>query len=133
MAAIALAVERQLRLTLLRPFHVFGEGEHPNRFWPSLRLAALAGADYPMTGGRQVRDFTPVEAVAQAFLQAVGETPLRGRPEIRNLGTGQPQALGEFADLWWRQWGAKGRLRVGELPYRPNEVMRYVPKLCPLG
>ena len=35
MAALGLAVDRKLSLSVLRPFHVFGEGEEETRFWPA--------------------------------------------------------------------------------------------------
>ncbi len=68
-AALALAVEHQLRLVVARPFHVYGKVEAPGRFWPSLVAAAKAGEDLPMTRGEQIRDFQPVEQTAnQLFL-----------------------------------------------------------------
>jgi len=130
MAAVALAVEQQVELVLLRPFHVFGEGEASQRFWPSLRKAALAGEDFPMTVGEQIRDFIPVEKVADAFVSALARTDLRaGEPKIKNVGTGKPQTLRAFARHWWKQWGAQGKLKIGDVPYRVNEIMRYVPQI----
>ena len=127
-AAIGFAAEKCVRLTILRPFQVFGEGEQATRLWPSLRRAALAGEDFPMTLGEQIRDFILVEQVAAAFLQTLTRTDLGpGEPIIENIGTGNPQTLRAFAEHWWRVWEAKGRLLPGTLPYRENEVMRYVP------
>lgn len=129
--ALAFAVEKQIELIVLRPFHVFGEGQHESNFWPSLRKAALAGEDFPMTAGEQMRDFIPVEAVANVFAGALSRTDLRpGEPKIENVGTGKPQTLRGFAEFWWKQWNAKGKLEIGALPYRPNEVMRYVPQMA---
>lgn len=55
-------------------FHVYGEREAETRFWPSLRRAALAGEDFPMTKGEQIRDFMPVETLARTFLDRVSMT-----------------------------------------------------------
>ena len=129
MIALALAQQHRLQLSILRPFHAFGEGESEQRLWPSLKSAALAGLDFPMTLGEQVRDFVPVEAVADAFLQALSSPPTAGQPEILNIGSGLPLTVREFSELWWRRWNAKGRLLIGEQSYRPNEVMRYVPQV----
>jgi UDP-glucose 4-epimerase len=127
-AALGLAVELKLELAILRPFHVFGDGEAPSRFWPSLRTAALAGRDFEMTAGEQIRDFQPVQEAAEAFLRAAVDLPLQpGRPLVRNLGTGRPQTLADFASVWWKNFGASGRLLLGCVPYRRDEVMRYVP------
>jgi nucleoside-diphosphate-sugar epimerase len=124
----AFAHENKICLLNLRIFQVFGEGELESRLWPSLRRAALAGQNYPMTLGEQVRDFIPVEQVAAAFVRALDRSDLEpGQPKLENLGTGQPQSLRTFAEHWWKVWNAKGKLLPGALPYRNNEVMRYVP------
>jgi nucleoside-diphosphate-sugar epimerase len=128
-AALAFAVERGLRFSLLRPFQVFGEGELATRFWPALRAAALAGKDFPMTAGEQVRDFVPVEQVAARFLAELADPPPAGEPRVANVGTGRPQTLRAFAEEWWGRFGATGRLLPGAVPYRANEVMRYVPEI----
>lgn len=130
MAAIALSQHESVECIVLRPFHVFGQGEGADRLWPSMRAAALSGADYPMTLGEQVRDFIPVANVAATFLDVCVNRPLApGRPEIHNVGTGHQMTLLAFATYWWKHWGATGRLLPGALPYRAGEVMRYVPEL----
>ena len=115
-----------------RIFQVFGEGEQESRLWPSLRAAALAGRDYPMTPGEQVRDFTPVELVASHFADELERpAPPFGDPVIRHVAAGNPCTTKGFAEYWWRKWGATGHLLPGALPYRLGEVMRYVPELTP--
>ena len=49
-----------------------------------------------------------------------------GLPRIRNLGSGRPQSVRQFAEYWWREFGARGKLLFGSLPYRSDDVMRYV-------
>ena len=56
MAALSLAIEKKIEVIVLRPFEVFGEGQHESLFWPSLQKAALAGEDFAMTAGEQFRD-----------------------------------------------------------------------------
>ncbi len=129
MAALGLAIDKNLSISVLRPFHVYGEGEDETRFWPSLRRAALAGEDFPMTKGEQIRDFAEVGEVAQMIVKAVKDMPPHGQPKIINLGSGRPQELYKFAEYWWRHWRATGALRIGLVPYRKNEIMRYVPKV----
>lgn len=124
-AFLGLARELGLSLKLLRIFQVYGEGEPASRLWPSLRAAAQAGKDFPMSAGEQVRDFIPVEEVARQFVQALDFTGVEpGQPLIQHVATGRPQSLREFAQYWWRHWGAAGQLLFGAVPYRHNEVMR---------
>ena len=132
-AAIALtqwAIEHQIKLHYLRIFQVFGVGEAESRLWPSLHEAALAGDDFQLTPGNQVRDFTPVEVVAQQLLCALDFSKVQaGEPLFKHIGTGCPQTLREFAEHWWKYWNAKGALHFGAYPYRDNEIMRYVPEI----
>ncbi len=129
-AASALCREKRVELAILRLFTVFGEGQHPSNLWPSLKKAAIAGEDFPMTPGEQIRDFIPVEDVAEAFLKSLDLPSGSFRsPSVANIGTGKPQTILAFAEHCWKEWGASGELLPGALPYRPNEVMRYVPEV----
>lgn len=135
-AAFSMALQAYARdsfsaCTILRPFHVFGDGQHESNFWPSLRRAARAGEDFQMTAGEQIRDYLPVQDAARAFLAAACAPPPQ-KFQVTNLGSGQPQSLANFARRWWREWQAPGSLQLGILPYRDIEVMRFVPQLSPL-
>ncbi|MCX5926728.1 MAG: NAD(P)-dependent oxidoreductase [Cyanobium sp. LacPavin_0920_WC12_MAG_63_22] len=129
-ASIALsqwAEEHQLSLDILRVFHVFGEGEAEDRFWPSLRRAALAGDDFPMTAGEQVRDFIPVQDAASAFLwRASLPYEPTTQSNVFNLSSGCVLSMQTFASSCWQKWNAGGKLNIGHLQYRKNEIMRYV-------
>jgi nucleoside-diphosphate-sugar epimerase len=125
---IALAREMKFELKVLRPFHFYGEGQSSENLWPSLKKAALSGNDFDMTLGEQVRDYLSVEEVAFKFVAelSVGNVEM---PLIKNVGSGQPVLLATFCQKWWKHWGGKGKLKIGSLPYRKNEVMRFVPKI----
>lgn len=126
-SCLGLARYLNLRMQVLRIFQVYGEGEAGTRFWPSLRQAATEGRDFPMSAGLQVRDFVRVEDVARTFLDALDFAGVEaGRPQIRNVGTGRAQSLLEFAQHWWKTWGATGRLQPGEMGLRPGELPRLV-------
>jgi nucleoside-diphosphate-sugar epimerase len=130
MAALALAVEEQLELLIARPFHVYGKGEAEGRFYPSLVTAALGDNDFPMTEGNQVRDFQPVEQAAKKLLNSLANCmPKAGTPKLMNLGSGFPQTLYAFAEGEWIKLHARGRLARGKIPFRENEIMRYIPEL----
>ncbi|MCI0335147.1 MAG: NAD-dependent epimerase/dehydratase family protein [Planctomycetes bacterium] len=125
-----IAAEQKLQLSYLRLFSVFGVGQHEGNLWPMICRAALAGENLALTPGEQVRDFVAVEHVAAELLTAArDETVVPGVPRVRNVGTGRPQTVRQFAEHWWREFRAQGKLLVGELPYRGDEVMRYVPQV----
>lgn len=122
------AIELGLELCYLRIFSAFGDGQYESNFWPALRKAALDGHDFEMTPGGQIRDYVPVDQVARSFLHAATRPDVSaGSPIVFNVGSGKPVSMRAFAELWWQRFRATGTLRVGALPYRPNEVMRFVP------
>lgn len=126
-ACLGLARQLGLRMQILRIFQVYGEGEAPTRFWPSMRTAALAGDDFVMSSGLQVRDFINVSEVAAQFFAALDFSDITpGHPVLRNVGTGQAQSLLEFAQGWWNYWNATGQLLPGQLGLRVGEPPRLV-------
>lgn len=128
------ARESGVQLKLLRIFQVYGEGEQDYRLWPSLRAAACSGADFPMSPGGQVRDFIDVCAVARQFLSHLDFTGTQpGQPWTGHVASGQPRTVLEFAQQWWRHWGAQGQLKPGAMPYRPGEVMWLAPDVDRAG
>lgn len=133
----ATAIELGLELSYLRVFSAFGDGQYESNFWPALRKAALEGRDFEMTPGEQIRDYIPVEQVVLSFLYAVTRADMiAGSPVVLNVGSGVPVSMRVFAETWWQKFQATGALKVGALPYRPNEVMRFVPLIadyCAMG
>jgi nucleoside-diphosphate-sugar epimerase len=124
----AFTIENNIKLIYARIFHAYGIGQHEDNLWPSMRTAALSGVDYNLTPGEQVRAFTPVEEVANQLVKLMTFTNVEdGIPLTINIGSERFQTIRNFAEYWWKEWGAKGELRFGTKPYRKNEVMRYVP------
>ena len=131
-ALAALARSSALELSYARLFSAYGEGQHPQNFWPQLRAAALSGQDFPMTAGSQIRDFLPVTEAARLLLhEALRPDLIPGQPRIFNLASGHPTTLLQFAGACWSGFAASGRLLPGAIPDRPNEVSRYIPLVTP--
>jgi len=124
------AIKKNVKMNILRIFQVYGEGENNNRLWPSLRYAALNGSDFEMTKGEQIRDFTSVDDVVSDIIKSLlFDNVFSGKPIIANIGSGVAQSVHQFCSYWWKKWNAKGKLIVGAVPYRDDEVMRYVPEI----
>jgi nucleoside-diphosphate-sugar epimerase len=122
--------EHSLKVKLCRLFQVYGYGESKSRFWPSLHAAAMEGRDFSMTLGEQLRDFIDVKDVARKLVDELDFAEVRqGQMEVQNIGSGNSQTLREFALYWWGIWGAIGKLKFGDVPYRRGELMRLVPEL----
>lgn len=130
MASYSMAIEKNLKLIIARPFHVYGDGEDNRRFYPQLIKEGVSGSDLDMTLGEQIRDFQPVEQCCEQIMKLLEYKELEeGKPQIFNLGTGIPVSLREFAQNQWNSIGAKGHIHFGKIPYRTNEVFRYVPEV----
>jgi nucleoside-diphosphate-sugar epimerase len=121
LVADALARRLGLPFVSLRLFGVYGPGEAPSRLLPTL-LSTLRGTEVcRLTPGRQVRDFTFITDVVQAFILA-GTTQLDERAYNVCSGAGvtirtvarEAASLLEVPD---------DRLQFGALPYRDDEPM----------
>ena len=83
-----------------------------------------------MTLGEQIRDFQPVERVSKAFLSRVVSTDHNSHEvSVYNLSSNNFLSIREFAVQEWSNCNAPGSLLFGALPYRENEVMKFVPGL----
>lgn len=81
----SLAQELGLRLTILRPFQVYGPGDHREHLVPSAIAAGMSGRELPLRPeGR--RDWVFVDDVAEACRLSLERDP--GPVEI-NLGSGR--------------------------------------------
>ena len=128
--ALGYARAEYMYLAYLRIFNAFGDFQHESNLWPSLLKSAKSGHDYEMTKGEQIRDFVDVKDVACQLIDSATRIELKkGSPFVANVGSGKPQSVRQFCEYWWKKSNAKGNLKIGHLPYRENEVMRYVPSM----
>ena len=116
-----------IEMIYCRVFTAYGEGQYERNFWPSLNCAAKEGRDFCMSMGNQIRDFIPVNDVANYFLKAIQRIDVLPRePFVVNIGTGIGLSLKEFAIQEWQRLEAKGKLLPGSLSTRRNEIHRIV-------
>ncbi|MBA3884550.1 MAG: NAD-dependent epimerase/dehydratase [Acidobacteria bacterium] len=83
------------RGAVARLFTVYGPGEHPHRLLPALVGTARRGERLALTAGRQPRDFTYVEDVAEGLLRLGASAAAPGT--VVNLATGGLTTVREFA------------------------------------
>lgn len=120
--------EHNINLDILRLFHVYGKGENPKRLWPQAYRAACRGEDFEMSMGEQIRDFIDVKDVCEIIYQRlIMERPKGGSVNVYNVGSGKAQSVYSFISGWWKRWNATGEIKRGMLPYRRNDVMKYIP------
>lgn len=110
-----------------RIFSAYGEGQFSANLWPSLRQAALSGADFPMTEGQQIRDFIPVSEVCRHLQYASERRDLKLlEPLVVNIGSGYGMSVVDFARQQWALFGATGSLKPGAIASRQGESPRLV-------
>ncbi len=104
-----------------RLFTVYGSGEHTRRLLPSLLEAAKTQKPLHLTAGKQRRDFTYVEDVAEGLLRL---GLVEAKPgEIVNLATGKLTSVRSFAEITAKILQIpQDRLKFGTIPTRTEEM-----------
>jgi UDP-glucose 4-epimerase len=104
----------------LRLFGVYGPGESPHRIIPALRAKLTRGEPVPLTHGKQVRDFTFVDDLCDAFLHAFdAELPIG---TVFNVCSGVGVSIRDVCLSVCRALGASPELlQFGATPLRPGE------------
>lgn len=121
------AKKREIEFFYGRIFSAYGDGQYEKNFWPLLKKSAISGDDFKMTNGEQVRDYIKVEKVASHFVNAIIRSDITlYKPLIVNIGSGNGIKLKDFATNEWKKFNASGKLIVGGLKSRENEIPRMV-------
>jgi len=109
------AAEREIPLTVLRPFSFTGPGDLGSRLFPSLLCAAQSQKPLPLTFGRQVRDFLSARDVAAGIIAVAHKSPPPVRQAaIYNLGSGCGRPVRRIVEEVVRELGLKVVLRFGK-------------------
>lgn len=123
---IASYYARQLPITILRIFSVYGPGERLPRLAPYVIESALAQRPVELTAGEQVRDYVYAGDVARAFWYALHHRAPDQAFRVLNVGTGQPITLRFFVEKLLailREHGLHPEIIFGAKPYRDHETM----------
>lgn len=107
----------------VRLFLVYGPGQDSKRFIPQVIQGCLSGQPFPVSEGRQERDFTFVEDIVAGLL-ALEKSP-KTIGHILNLASGVPVAIRDVVQTIVQACG-QGQPLYGAVPYRPGENMSLV-------
>ncbi|MEM3365492.1 MAG: NAD(P)-dependent oxidoreductase [Candidatus Methanomethyliaceae archaeon] len=115
--------EKNFNLTWARIFYVYGEGQSETSIFSQLRRAVSSGARiFNMSGGEQLRDYLPVEAVASIL---VNLALLRKDIGVVNVCSGKPVSMRRLVESWIRENGWSIELNLGYYPYPDYEPMAF--------
>jgi len=115
--------EQPFLLQWARLFYMYGEGQHPASLLAQLDRAIDAGsATFDMSGGEQVRDFSPVSEVARKL------TTIAEHPEwtgVTHVCSGRPITVRALVEQHLAERGASIKLNLGVFPYVDYEPMAF--------
>ena len=90
-----LAEQREMPVSTVRLYSVYGPLEEPTRLLPTLLIRAIDGGFPPLVEPSVARDFIYVEDVARAYETIAGA---KARSAIYNIGTGIQTTLGQAVE-----------------------------------
>lgn len=107
----------------LRLFYMYGPGQNEKSLVAQMEQALAAGDEvFNMSGGAQVRDFLPVEQMAEYIVAAALQTRVTG---VINCCSGRPVTVRQFVENYLAARGKSIRLNLGYYPYPDYEPMRF--------
>ena len=110
---LKLSIKTESKCRLMRIFPVYGNGENKNRLFPSLINAAKNDKDYYINNGDKICDFTKVEYVASAMLDACNfEKRKFTSNQIWHISSGIPVSVKNFAMIVWKMYCTKRNLVI---------------------
>ena len=115
--------QNDLRWCWARIFYPIGLGQNPDSLLPSLHQALENGDQtFPLSSGRQLRDFIDVQEVARQLLTLSTHQDAVG---IYNVGTGMARSVLEIAEEAIAAHQGTIKLERGVYPDRPDEPLAF--------
>lgn len=106
-----------------RLFYMYGKGQNPKSLLSQLEQALENGDQlFNMSGGEQVRDFLPVEKVAEYIVKIALQQEVTG---IINCCSGKPVTVKHFVEEYLEKTGRQIALNTGFYPYPDYEPMLF--------
>lgn len=118
-----LATKYSSKFKWIRLFYMFGKGQNPNSLTSQLDKSIEANAQvFNMSGGEQIRDFLPVEKVAENIVTIALQNNIKG---IINCCSGEPVKVKDFVQHYLAKTNKQFRLNLGYYPYADFEPMNF--------
>ncbi|MDQ6763128.1 MAG: NAD-dependent epimerase/dehydratase family protein [Bacteroidota bacterium] len=119
----ALQEKKSFDCTWIRLFYMYGKGQNPNSLLSQLDMALLNGDEiFNMSGGEQIRDYLPVEKVAEYIVKISLQNEVSG---IVNCCSGKPVKVKDFVENYLKENNKPIKLNTGFYPYPDYEAMAF--------
>ncbi len=111
------------KLKWIRLFYTYGEGQSGSSIISQLQKALQNGdAVFNMSGGEQLRDYLPVEKVAEKIVSVCLDNTFDG---IVNCSSGVPISVRNLVENYLKKHGQHIQLNLGHYPYPDYEPMAF--------
>lgn len=118
-----LRAEMPFSLSWARLFYMFGPGQAPTSLYSLLQAAIDRGdARFPMSAGEQLRDYLPVERVAELLVELAMRAPDAG---IVNICSGVPVSVRSLVEHWATARNSAIVPELGRYSYPDHEPMAF--------
>lgn len=115
--------EHPFKLTWMRLFYLYGNDQPGNTLYSQLRKAVAKGDEvFNMSGGEQLRDYLPVDEVAQKIAELSCKNKDIGSI---NICSGRPISVRRLVENWLAQNNWDIKLNLGHYPYPDYEPMAF--------
>ena len=115
--------ETPFTLKWIRLFYMYGKGQNPNSLLSQLEAALKRGdAVFNMSGGEQLRDYLPIEKVAEYIVKIALQNKVSG---VINCCSGVPIKVKDLVENYLKENNKKIELNPGYYPYPDYEAMAF--------
>jgi nucleoside-diphosphate-sugar epimerase len=105
-----LSKKSKCKFRIMRLFPIYGNGESPERLFPSLKKAAIKGKNFEIKNPSEFRDFTTVDYAVSALVRSCVFKKKSKNFEIFHVSSGNSLTIENFAKKMWKKFKAKGKL-----------------------
>lgn len=115
--------EMNIPFNWIRIFFAYGEGQNEKSLIPQLDSAILRGdKEFPMSGGEQLRDYLPIEKIAEYIGKISMQKNILG---VVNCCSGNTISVRRLVEERILEKNAKITLKYGVYPYHQYEGMAF--------
>ncbi|MGI8583196.1 MAG: NAD-dependent epimerase/dehydratase family protein [Chitinophagaceae bacterium] len=115
--------KNHFNLKWVRLFYMYGKGQNANSLLSQLETALQKGdAVFNMSGGEQLRDYLPIDKVAEYIIKIAFQSKING---IINCCSGVPVTVKTFVENYLTTNKKKINLNLGYYPYADYEPMAF--------
>ena len=115
--------EKYFNLKWVRLFYMYGKGQNPNSLLSQLETALQTDESvFNMSGGEQLRDYLPIEKVAEYIVKISLQNKING---IINCCSGVPIKVKTLVENYLKKINKNISLNYGYYPYPDYEAMAF--------